>query len=207
MVQVEITFQRQAGMSSGYNQSCLENDYRSYRCFPFLAFPHWFWAHLGQLQTEIWCSTWKGSFCIEWPVCSRYYYGQRKRTGHTAVWKVCLHNYKNRLRESRKWKICNSPPKGRWIVVDIYRDAKRRGTYPPLFTDPEGDSCFSIYQIRWIKKCRLIHDHNFFFWNFRETTRHFSLRAQNSEYRRIFQVTGANQNARKLLSTDLVNTN
>ena len=37
-------------------------------------------------------------------------------------------------------------------------------------------------------------------------TRHFSLRSQNSEYPRIFQVTGANQNARKLLSTDLVNT-
>ena len=35
--------------------------------------------------------------------------------------------------------------------MDIYRDAKRRGIYPPLFTDPEGDSCFSIYQIRWIK--------------------------------------------------------
>ena len=33
-------------------------------------------------------------------------------------------------------------------MVDIYRDAKRRGIYPPLFTDPEGDSCFSIYQIR-----------------------------------------------------------
>ena len=47
---------------------------------------------------------------------------------------------------------------------------------------------------------------NFFFWNFRETTRHFSLRSQNSEYLRILQVTGANQNARKLLSTDLVNT-
>ena len=29
---------------------------------------------------------------------------------------------------------------------------------------------------------------------------------QNDEYPRIFQVTGANQNARKLLSTDLVNT-
>ena len=28
----------------------------------------------------------------------------------------------------------------------------------------------------------------------------------NTEYPRIFQVTGANQNARKLLSTDLVNT-
>ena len=37
-------------------------------------------------------------------------------------------------------------------MVDIYRDAKRRGMYPPLFTDPEGDSCFIIYQIRSIKK-------------------------------------------------------
>ena len=36
--------------------------------------------------------------------------------------------------------------------------------------------------------------------------RHFSLRSQNSEYPRIFRVTGTNQNARKLLSTDLVNT-
>ena len=35
--------------------------------------------------------------------------------------------------------------------MDIYRDAKRRGIYPPLITDPEGDSCFSIYQIRWKK--------------------------------------------------------
>ena len=87
-------------------------------------------------------------------------------------------------------------------MVDIYRDAKRRGIYPPLFTDPEGDSCFSIYQIRWIKKCFF----NFFFLNFRETTCHFSLGSQNSEYPRIFRVTGANQNARKLLSTDLVNT-
>ena len=38
-------------------------------------------------------------------------------------------------------------------MVDIlYRDAKRRGIYPPLLTDPKGDGCFSIYQIRWIKK-------------------------------------------------------
>ena len=41
-------------------------------------------------------------------------------------------------------------------MVDIYRDAKRRGIYPPLFTDPEGDSCFSIYQITWIKNVVLI---------------------------------------------------
>ena len=104
--------------------------------------------------------------------------------------------------DARNVILYNYPPKGRWIVVDIYRDAKRQSIYPPLFTDPEGDSCFSIYQIRWIKK-RFF---NFFFWNFRETTCHFSLRSQNSEYPRIFQITGANQNARKLLSTDLVNT-
>ena len=71
--------------------------------------------------------------------------------------------------------------------MDIYKDA-------------------NIYHIKWIKKCCFINGHNFFFRNFRETTRHFSLRSQNSEYPRIFQVTGANQNARKLLSTDLVNT-
>ena len=83
--------------------------------------------------------------------------------------------------------ISNYPPKGWWIVVDIYRGAKRRVIYPPLFTDLEGDSCFSIYQIRWIKKCFF----NIFFWNFRETTCHFSLRSQNSEYPRIFRITGA----------------
>ena len=30
-------------------------------------------------------------------------------------------------------------------------DAKCQGIYLALFTDPEGDSCFSIYQISWIK--------------------------------------------------------
>ena len=59
-----------------------------------------------------------------------------------------INNYSTRAR----WILCNYPPKGRWIVVDIHRDAKRRGIHPPLFTDPEGDSCFSICQIRWIKK-------------------------------------------------------
>ena len=89
-----------------------------------------------------------------------------------------------------------------WIVVDIYQDAKRLGIFPPLFADPEGDSCFSIYQIRWIKK-RFF---NFFFWNFRETTRHFSLGLQKLVYPRIFRVTGANQNMRELLFKNFVNT-
>ena len=35
----------------------------------------------------------------------------------------------------------------------------------------------------------------------------FRISSQNSEYSRIFRVKGANQSARKLLSTDLVNTN
>ena len=41
----------------------------------------------------------------------------------------------------------------------IPRRKASRYIYPSLFTDPEGDSCFSIYQIRWIKKCCF----NFFF--------------------------------------------
>ena len=48
--------------------------------------------------------------------------------------------------------LYNYSPKGRWIAGwDIYRDAKRPGIYLVLFTDPEGNSCFSIYQISWIK--------------------------------------------------------
>ena len=59
-----------------------------------------------------------------------------------------------------------------------------------------------VFTESWIKKCFFN-----FFWNFCETTCHFSLRSQNNEYPGIFRVMGANQNARKLLSTDLVNTN
>ena len=92
----------------------------------------------------------------------------------THIMIITWHNGDDRNNSSIPY---NYPPKGRWIVVDIYWDAKRRGIYPPLFTDPEGNSCFSIYLIRWIKKCCF----NFFFWNFRETTRHFSFRSQNSE--------------------------
>ena len=98
----------------------------------------------------------------------------------------------------------NYPPKGSWIVVDIYRDAKRRGIYihrcsPTL----RGIVVLVLILPNQMdkKKCFF----NFFFWNFREMTCNFSLHSQNSEYPRIFQVTGANQNERKLLSTDLVN--
>ena len=46
------------------------------------------------------------------------------------------------------WKIIQLSPEG---DVNMDRDAKRWGRYLALFTDPEGDSCFSIYQISWIK--------------------------------------------------------
>ena len=89
-------------------------------------------------------------------------------------------------------------------MVDIYPDARRRGTYPPLFTDPEGDSRFSIYQIRWIKKTLVSIFSSETFAKRRAIV--LSVR-KTVNIRRIFRVTGANQNARKLLSTDLVNTN
>ena len=41
--------------------------------------------------------------------------------------------------------INNYSPKWRWLVVDIYRAAKRRGKYSTLATDTELNSCFSIY--------------------------------------------------------------
>ena len=36
-------------------------------------------------------------------------------------------------------------------MVDIYRDVKHQGIYLVLGTDPEGDSCFSIYQNNGMK--------------------------------------------------------
>ena len=41
--------------------------------------------------------------------------------------------------------INNYSSKWRWLAVDIYRAAKRRGKYPTLATDTEVNSCFSIY--------------------------------------------------------------
>ena len=133
--------------------------------------------------------------------------------------------------------IYNYPPKGRWIVVHIYWHAKRRGIYPALWTDPEGDSCFSIYQISWkkIKKelfvnkrrhlarvclptspilpysryllVQLLHlSLTFYLSKLLRNGKPFWISSKNSECQRIFRVTGANQTAWKLLSTDLVNT-
>ena len=44
----------------------------------------------------------------------------------------------------------NYSPKWRWIVLDIYRAAKRGGKYPPLFTSTSPNNCFSTYHTSWI---------------------------------------------------------
>ena len=41
--------------------------------------------------------------------------------------------------------VNNYSLKWRWLAMDIYRAAKRRGKYPPLVTDTEVNSCLSIY--------------------------------------------------------------
>ena len=64
--------------------------------------------------------------------------------------------------------------------------------YPPLFNDPEGDSCLSILPNQTDKKIA--------------SSISSSETFAKSEYPSIFRVTGANQIVRKLLSTDLVNT-
>ena len=52
----------------------------------------------------------------------------------------------SRASEKIWWIIINNySPQCRWLVVDIYRAAKRRGKYPTLATDTEVNSCFSIY--------------------------------------------------------------
>ena len=41
--------------------------------------------------------------------------------------------------------VSNYSPKWRWLVVDIYQAMKQQGKYPPLATDTEVNSCFSIH--------------------------------------------------------------
>ena len=60
----------------------------------------------------------------------------------------CLSKFQSESSSFLVWKIIQLSPEG---DVNIDRDAKRWGRYLALFTDPEGDSCFSIYQISWIK--------------------------------------------------------
>ena len=46
--------------------------------------------------------------------------------------------------------------------MDIYRDAKRRGIYPPLLADPEGLVVLVFIKSDGLKECRFINGHNFF---------------------------------------------
>ena len=91
-------------------------------------------------------------------------------------------------------------------MVDIYRDAKRGGIYLRLFTVPEGDSCFSIYQIRWIKNAASL-------MATISSSETFAKRAIFLSIRKTVNGQGYSElrepikTREKLLSTDLVNTN
>ena len=58
--------------------------------------------------------------------------------------RMCCHSRWPTL-EVRVAIVNNYSPKWRWLAVEIYRAAKRRGKYQPLATDTEVNSCFSIY--------------------------------------------------------------
>ena len=55
------------------------------------------------------------------------------------------------LRKIHSTNSIQLSPQGEVNSDSISRDSKRRGIYLALFTDPEGKSCFSIYQSSWIK--------------------------------------------------------
>ena len=63
-----------------------------------------------------------------------------------CVMSMYAHNYNDIIIQLSPKGVVNS---GRYIS----RDAKRLGIYMylVLFTDPERNSCFSIYRISWIK--------------------------------------------------------
>ena len=91
-------------------------------------------------------------YCVYYPSVLKI--GEYPRIFPSFSWGIFAHV--TRLDQSRAskniwWIIINNySPKWRWIVVDIYRAAKRRGKYPPLFTDTEVNNCFSIYHTSWI---------------------------------------------------------
>ena len=92
-------------------------------------------------------------------------------------------------------------------MVDIYRDAKHRGIYPPLFIHPEGDSCFSIYQIIWITNAASLMATISSSETFAKRCAIFLavLKTVNSQgYSELREPIKTREN---LLSTDLVNTN
>ena len=58
---------------------------------------------------------------------------------------ICLSPWLRQVTQTSVLIINNYSPKWRWLAIDIYRGAKRRGKYPTLAIDTEVNSCFSIY--------------------------------------------------------------
>ena len=78
--------------------------------------------------------------------------------------------------------INNYSPRWRWSVVDIYRVAKRRAKYLPLFIDAEVKNCFCRYHTSWIN-CGP--KSKFIFWKY---TAKISIKACPNSAKRSFIV-------------------
>ena len=77
-----------------------------------------------------------------------------------------------------------------------------------IFFPPTETPTSQILSLSWYLLVQLLHlPLKFHLSKLSRNEKPFWIPSQNSEYPRIFRVTGANQNARKLLSTDLVITN
>ena len=73
---------------------------------------------------------------------------------------------------------------------------------------PEGEVNSQILSLSWYFLAQLLQlPLKFHLSRLSRNEKPYWISSQNSEYPRIFRVKGANRNARKLLSTDLVNTN
>ena len=89
-------------------------------------------------------------------------------------------------------------------MVDIYRDAKRRGIFLAQSPDPKGDSCFSIYQNNG-KKYTLYSKYQY---NVKLFLARALLAILTSALKSTWipRITEANQSSRKWISVALVNT-
>ena len=117
-----------------------------------------FWRHFD-VNGWIICSGlhfWRHFDVNGWIICSglhfwRHWLNMTKILSKFGELQLVMVNYACGFNQSEtgkyfEWIIINNySPKWRWLAVDIYRAAKRRGKYPTLATDTEVNSCFSIY--------------------------------------------------------------
>ena len=91
--------------------------------------------------------------CLSSPITlSFHFHVLHDLSVHSCASLSCFTHSMFSLGEVHRTWIYNYPLKGRWIMVGVYtKTQKHRGMYLVLWTNPKGDSCFSIYHIIWIE--------------------------------------------------------